>query len=35
MNEASYLIAAEVLKYLQYKKVTVQTPLQKQLVGRI
>ena len=29
MNEASYLIAAEVLKYLQYKKVTVQTPLKK------
>ena len=29
MNEASYLIAAEVLKHLQYKKVTVQTPLTK------
>ena len=29
MNEASYLIAAEVLKHLQYKKVTVQTPLIK------
>ncbi|MDC6447498.1 uracil phosphoribosyltransferase [Alphaproteobacteria bacterium] len=29
MNEASYLIAAEVLKYLQYKKVSVQTPLTK------
>jgi uracil phosphoribosyltransferase len=29
MNEASYLIAAEVLKHLQYKKVSVQTPLIK------
>ncbi len=29
MNEASYLIAAEVLKHLKYKKVTVQTPLTK------
>ena len=29
MNEASYLIAAEVLKYLPYKKVSVQTPLVK------
>ena len=29
MNEASYLIAAEVLKYLQYKKISVQTPLIK------
>ena len=29
MNEASYLIAAEVLKHLQYKKVSVQTPLTK------
>tara|TARA_B100000965_G_C19387328_1_gene667333 strand:- start:132 stop:752 length:621 start_codon:yes stop_codon:yes gene_type:complete len=29
MNEASYLIAAEVLKYLQYKKISVQTPLVK------
>ena len=29
MNEASYLIAAEVLKHLQYKKVTIQTPLTK------
>ena len=29
MNEASYLIAAEVLKHLKYKKVTVQTPLKK------
>ena len=27
MNEASYLIAAEVLKHLKYKKVSVQTPL--------
>ena len=24
MNEASYLIAAEVLKHLQYKKISVQ-----------
>ena len=29
MNETSYLIAAEVLKYLQYKKVIVQTPIKK------
>ena len=29
MNESSYLIAAEVLKHLQYKKVTIQTPLIK------
>ena len=29
MNEVSYLIAAEVLKHLKYKKVTVQTPLTK------
>ena len=29
MNEASYLIAAEVLKHLQYNKITVQTPLTK------
>ena len=29
MNETSYLIAAEVLKHLKYKKVTVQTPLTK------
>ena len=29
MNEASYLIAAEVLKHLSYKKVNVQTPLTK------
>ena len=29
MNEASYLIAAEVLKHLQYKKISVQTPLIK------
>ena len=29
MNEASYLIAAEVLKHLKYKKVIVQTPLTK------
>ena len=27
MNEASYLIAAEVLKYLKFKKISVQTPL--------
>ena len=29
MNEISYLIAAEVLKYLKYKRVSVQTPLTK------
>ena len=29
MNETSYLIAAEVLKYLKYKKVTINTPLIK------
>ena len=29
MNEASYLIAAEVLKHLQYKKISIQTPLTK------
>ena len=29
MNEASYLIAAEVLKHLKFKKITVQTPLKK------
>ena len=29
MNEASYLIAAEVRKHLQYKKISVQTPLTK------
>ena len=29
MNEASYLIAAEVLKNLSYKKIIVQTPLTK------
>ena len=29
MNEASYLIAADVLKYLQYKKITIATPLKK------
>ena len=29
MNEASYLIAAEVLKYLKYKKISVHTPLIK------
>ena len=29
MNEVSYLIAAEVLKHLKYKKVSVQTPLTK------
>ena len=31
MNEISYLIAAEVLKYLKYKHVSVQTPLTKTL----
>ena len=29
MNEASYLIAAEVLKHLKFKKIFVQTPLVK------
>ena len=29
MNETSYLIAAEVLKYLQYKKISINTPLTK------
>ena len=29
MNETSYLIAAEVLKRLKYKKISVQTPLKK------
>ena len=29
MNEVSYLIAAEVLKHLKYKKITVQTPMIK------
>ena len=29
MNEISYLIAADVLQYLKYKKITVQTPLIK------
>ena len=31
MNEISYLIAAEVLKYVKYKRVFVQTPLTKTL----
>ena len=31
MNEISYLIAAEVLKYVKYKRVSVQTPLTKTL----
>ncbi len=29
MNEISYLIAAESLKYLKFKKVSIQTPLKK------
>tara|TARA_Y100000996_G_C22420929_1_gene601405 strand:- start:118 stop:738 length:621 start_codon:yes stop_codon:yes gene_type:complete len=29
MNETSYLIAAEVLKYLPFKKITIQTPIKK------
>ena len=29
MNEISYLIAAEVLQYLKFKKIVVQTPLKK------
>ena len=31
MNEISYLIAAEVLQYVKYKRVSVQTPLIKTL----
>ena len=31
MNEISYLIAAEVLKYVKYKRVSIQTPLTKTL----
>ena len=29
MNEISYLIAAEVLKYLKFNNVSIQTPLKK------
>ena len=29
MNEISYLIAAEVLKYLKFKKISFQTPIRK------
>ena len=29
MNEVSYLIAAEVLKYLKFKQISVQTPIKK------
>jgi len=29
MNEISYLVASEVLKFLPYEKVTIQTPLTK------
>ena len=29
MNEVSYLIAADVLQHLKYKKITIQTPLVK------
>ena len=29
MNEVSYLIAAEVLKYLKLKRISIQTPLTK------
>ena len=29
MNEISYLIAAEVLKYLKFKKISIQTPIKK------
>ena len=29
MNEISYVIASEVLKYLPYKKINIQTPLVK------
>ena len=31
MNEISYLIAAEVLKHVKYKRISVQTPLRKTL----
>ena len=34
MNETSYLIAAEVLKFLPYKQISVQTPIKKTL-GKI
>ena len=33
MNEISYLIASEVLKFLPYKRITVQTPI-KNAVGK-
>ena len=29
MNEISYLIAAEILKHLKYKQISIQTPLTK------
>ena len=29
MNEISYLIAAEVLKYVKFKKISIQTPIKK------
>ena len=29
MNEASYLIAADVLKYLKFEKTSIDTPLKK------
>ena len=29
MNEISYVVASEVLKYLPYKKINIQTPLVK------
>ena len=29
MNEVSYLIAAEVLKFLTYKNISIQTPIKK------
>ena len=32
MNEISYLIAAEVLKYLSYERIDVQTPLKKTIL---
>ena len=32
MNEISYLIAAEVLKRLKYKKILIQTPLKKNII---
>ena len=35
MDEISYLIASEVLKHLKYKKITVNTPMQRTIGKRI